>query len=128
MCLPSEWIVLEKYYDSLCGVLPHNYQSTIDKLKTIPQLLQDGGKQFNKLIISSHDVRKINEKIITYLIVKLCYNGSSTSLVRLCDVMDELIDSTDSNSCLQQFRYGKCACCLYNKQGFFQDFGQGGSK
>ena len=53
----------------------------------------------------SSDVRKINEKILAYLAVKLCYNGSSTSLERLCDVMDEsLINSTDTPCCVQQIR------------------------
>ena len=71
---------MEDHFQSLCSVLPHNYQLTINKLKTIPQLLKDGGEQLSKLISSSSaDVRKINEKIITYLIVKLCYNDSDTT-------------------------------------------------
>ena len=99
-----EWRVLGEYFNSLCNTLPHNYQLVIDKLKTIPQLLKDGGEQLSKLISSSSaDVRKINEKIITYLIVKLCYNGS---VVRLCDVMDELIDSTDTPTFVQKLRCG----------------------
>ena len=107
VCLSSDWIVLCKHFNSLCGVLPHNYQLTIDKLKTIPHLLQDGREKLSKLISSSTtDIKKINEKTMAYLIVKLCYNGSSTSLVRLCDVMDELIDSTHSSSCVKQVRYG----------------------
>ena len=97
---------MEDHFQSLCSVLPHNYQLTIDKLKTIPQLLKDRGEQLSKLISSSSaDVRKIYEKIITYLIVKLCYNDSDTSLVRLCDVMDESIDSTDTPTGMQQIRY-----------------------
>ena len=96
---------MEDHFQSLCSVLPHNYQLIIDKLKTIPQLLKDGGEQLSKLISSSADVRKINEKIITYLIVKLCYNDSDTSLIRLCDVMDESIDSTDTPTGMQQIRY-----------------------
>ena len=55
------------------------------------------------------DVQKINEKILTYLIIKLCYNGSSTSFVRLCDVMDEpFINSTDTPTCVEQIRCGMC--------------------
>ena len=97
---------MKDHFQSLCSVLPHNHQLTIDKLKTIPQLLKDGGEQLSKLISSSSaDVRKINEKIMTYLIVKLCYNDSDTSLVRLCDVMDESIDSTDTPTGMQQIRY-----------------------
>ena len=72
------------------------------------EIIKDEGEQLSKLItLSSTDVRKINEKIITYLIVNLCYNGSSTSLVRLCDVMDELVDLTSThNMCIQQIRSG----------------------
>ena len=47
----------------------------------MPLLLTDGVdlKQLNQLISlsSSVDVKKINEKIITYLIIKLCYTGMS---------------------------------------------------
>ena len=61
---------MEGYFQSLCSALPYNYQLSIDKLKTIPQLLKDGAEQLSKLISSSSaDVRMINEKIITYLIV-----------------------------------------------------------
>ena len=92
--LSTDWRVVEEYFKLLCSVLPQNNQLTIDKLKTIPQFLKDEGEQLSKIISSSSaDVRKINEKIITYLIVKLCYNESDTSLVRLCDVMDESNDT-----------------------------------
>ena len=71
------------------------------------QIIKDEGEQLSKLItLSPTDVRMINEKIITYLIIKLCYNGSSTSLVRLCDVMDELIDPTGTPTCVQQIKHG----------------------
>ena len=102
----TEWRALE-HFNSLCDTLPYNHHFTINKLKTVPQIMMDDGEQFSKLITpSSTDVRKINEKIITYLIIKLCYNGSDTSLVSLCDVMDELIDHTGSLTCVQQIRYG----------------------
>ena len=99
--------MIEDNFQSLCNILPHNYQLTIDKLKTIPQLLKDGGEQLSKLISSSSsaDARRINLKILTHLIVKLCYNDSDTSLVRLCDVMNESIDSTDTLTGMQQTRY-----------------------
>ena len=97
MCLSIEWRRVADHYKSLCSILPHNYQLTIDKLKTMPQFLKDGGEELSKLTSSSSlaDVRKINEKIMTYLIVKLCYNNSDTSLVRL---MDESTDSTDTTT------------------------------
>ena len=108
MCLSIEWRIVEDHFKSLRSVLPHNYQLTIDKLKTIPQLLKDGGEQLSKLISSSSpDVKRINERIITYLIVKLCYNDSNTSLVRLCDVMDVSIDSTNTTNGIQQIRCGE---------------------
>jgi len=85
-----EWRTLEEQFKSLCSILPHNYH---ERLKSIPELLKNGGEQLCKLISS-----KINEKILTYLIVKLCYNDSDTSLVR-CSVMDDLTST-------QQIRYG----------------------
>jgi len=79
-------------------------------LKSILQLLKDEGQQLSKMISSSDNVRKINEKIFTYLVVKLCYSGSITGLVSLCDVMNTLIQSTDSTSCVQPIEYGKLMC------------------
>ena len=102
--------MLEKHFNSLCN----NYQLTIDELKTIPQLFTDGD-QLSKMMAtsSSSDVRKMNEKILTYLIMKLCYNGSSTNLVRLCDVINEsFIDSTDTPTCTEQIRCGMYNMCL----------------
>ena len=96
---------MEEHFYSLCNALPHNYQLTIDKLKTRSLSLKDEGVALSKLISSSVDVRKINEKILTCLIVKLCYSSSGTSLARLCEVMDELSYST---SCVQQVRRGEC--------------------
>ena len=112
--LCAEWRVLEEHFNSLCNSLPHNYQLTIDKLMAIPQFKD--GEQLNKMITSSSaDVRKINEKILTYLIVKLCYNGSDTDSVTLtCDVMDKLINSTDNTpTCVQQIRHGKSVVYHY---------------
>ena len=101
-----EWRVLRDYFNSVCGTLPDNYQLTIDKLKSSPQLLKNEGELLSKLISPSTDVRKINEKIITYLIVKLCYSGSSTDLLGFCDVMDGLIDSIETRTSVQQIRCG----------------------
>ena len=72
--------------------MPHNYH---EKLPNIPELLRDGGEQLSKLISSSPV--KINEKIMTYLIVRLCYNDRNTGLVR-CSVMDESVDLTGEDS------------------------------
>ena len=108
--------MIEDNFQSLCNVLPHNYQLTIDKLKTIPQLLKDGGEQLGKLISSSSsaDARRINLKILTHLIVKLCYNDSDTSLVRLCDVMDGSIDCSYTPTGMQQIRYCEYMYNMFN--------------
>ena len=77
---------------------------------------------------SSSDVRKINDKILTYFIIKLCYNGNSTSLIKPYDVMDEsFIDSTDTPTCVEQITCGmfnhlnnvsgfanECLVCTYS--------------
>ena len=106
MCFTVEWIILREHFNSLCNILSYNNQSNIDKLRNMVQIIIDK-EQLSKLIASSStDVRKINEKIITYLIVKSCYSGGDTSLVRLCDFMDELIDPTGTTTCVQQIRCG----------------------
>ena len=67
---------------------------------------------------SSSDVRMINAKILTYLIMKLCYNGNSTSLVRSCDIMDEsFINSTDTPTCVEQI-----SCGMYNHLNYVSGF------
>ena len=106
MCISIDWILLEKSFQTLCSVIPHNHISDIGI--SMPKLLKDGGEQLNKLISSSSpsDVRKINKKIIAYLIVKLCYSDSDTSEVRVCDVIDESIDSTDTPTGVQQIKHG----------------------
>ena len=91
-CLLLDWRTLEEHFKSLCSVLPHNYHKM---LQSIPELLKDGGEQLSKLISSSP--AKINEKIITYLIVKLCYSDRDGSLVS-CNVMDKSVDLTGEGS------------------------------
>ena len=103
----SEWGFLEDQFCLLCNIPPYNCQLNTDKLKVIAQLNQDGKAQISKLISSSTDVRETNEKIITYLIVKLCYNGSDTNLARLCDVIKEMNDSTNTAFCTQHITCGK---------------------
>ena len=104
--LYTEWSILTGQFSSLCNTLPHNYQSIIDKLRNIVQIIKDDGEQLTKWIISCTDVRKINEKIITYLIIISCFSGSDTSIVKFCDLMDKLIDPTGTPTCVQQFRHG----------------------
>ena len=107
-----EWRTLEEQLKSLCSVLLHNYH---ERLNSIPELLKDGGEQLSRLVSSSP--AKINEKIITYLIVKLCYNDSDTSSVR-CSVMDKSVDLTDT----QQIRFGTydrkytCTYMIYSRE------------
>ena len=105
--LSAEWRILIKHFNSLCNTLPYNYQLTINKLRNMVQITKCEGERLNQMITSSSsDVRNINKKIITYLIVKLCYTGNNASLVSLCDVMDELIGPSGKPTCLQQIRCG----------------------
>ena len=103
-----DWAILDEHFSQLCNCLPDDYQSTLVKLKNAPQLSDDDHQQLGTVISSSCEAILVNEKIVTFLIVKLCYNGSSGSLVGLCDVMDNLVDSDQSASCVQQFTCGEC--------------------
>ena len=87
-----DWRALEENFKSLCSLLPHNYH---ERLKSISELLKDGGGQLSKLISSSP--AKINEKIITYLIVKLCFSDRNDSLVS-CNVIDKSVDLIGEDS------------------------------
>ena len=109
MFLYAEWNVLTEHFSSLCNSMPNDYQLTIDKLRNMVEIIKDEGKQLSKLISSSSatDVRNINDIIITLLIIKSCYSGSYTSLIKLYDVMDKLIDSIGTpTSVLQEIRHG----------------------
>ena len=57
-------------------------------------------------------MRKINQNVFTYLILKLCYSGSSTNLVTLCDVMEEVIHCTDAPTCVQHLGSGMPKLCI----------------
>ena len=107
MSLSTEWRILIEHFNQLCNNLACNYQLTTAKLKNVQQIIIES-EQFSKLLTSSTDVRKINQKIITYLVIKSCYSGSDTSLTRLCDVMEELIDPTGTPTCVHQIRHGTC--------------------
>jgi len=108
----AEWTLLDQYLPLLCNCLSDDYQSTLEKLKIVPQLSNDDHQQLATIISSSRNAKLANEKIVTFLIVKLCYNGSTNGLVELCDVMDNLIESDQSASCVQQVTSGKynCSC------------------
>ena len=61
------------------------------------------------MISPSCEAQLVNERIVTFLIVKFCYNGSSDSLVGLCDVMDNLIESDQPTDPVQQAISGMCS-------------------
>ena len=103
----SDWTLLDQYFPLLCNCLPDDYQSILVKLKNVPQLSDDDHQQLGTMISSSCEAILVNEKIVTFLIVKLCYNGSSGSLVGLCDVMENLVESDQSASSVQQVKSSK---------------------
>ena len=95
-----DWMILDEHF---CNCLPDDYQSTLVKLKKLPQLSNDDHQQLRTMISSSCEAQLVNEKIVTFLVVKLCFNGSSDSLVGL---REDLVVSDKSASAIQQGRYG----------------------
>ncbi|XP_065894103.1 uncharacterized protein [Dysidea avara] len=104
----SEWTTtLDQCFSLLCNCLPDDYQSTLVKLKRLSQLSNDDHQQFGTMISSSPcEAQLVNEKIVTFLIVIFCYNGRSGSQRRLCDLIDNLIESDHLGKCEQHV---KCA-------------------
>ena len=112
----TDWTILDEHFSILCNCLPDDYQSTLVKLKSFSQLSSDDHQQLGAVISSSCEAKLVNEKIVTFLILRLCYNG-------LRDVMDNLIecdhDQSPAAGCVQQ--HGKCStvskvtwdCMLY---------------
>jgi len=95
--LYAGWTILSEHLDNC---LPDDYQFTLLKLKSLSQLSNDDHQQLGTMISSSCEAQLVNEKIVTFLVAKLCYNGSSDSLVGLCDVMDSLIASERPAGCV----------------------------
>ncbi|XP_065904723.1 uncharacterized protein [Dysidea avara] len=99
----SEWSIVNTCLPVLYESLPEDYQSTIEKLKTLPQFLgAEQQQKLNSLIPTTlTDVKLINEKIITFIVITLSFSSSSGGMTKLCDIMDELIEST---TCVQEVR------------------------
>jgi len=106
--LISDWSILDEHISLWCNSLPDDYLFTLVKLKSLPQLSNDDHQQLDTMISSSCEAQLVNEKIVTFLIVKFCFNGSGDSLGRLCDVIDNLTESGQSATRVQQVRSGKC--------------------
>ena len=107
LCLfTTECTILDENFYLLCNCLPDNYQSTLVKLKSLPQISNEDHQQLDTMV-SSSPVQLANEKIVTFLIVKLCYNGSTGSLAEFCDVMDNLVESDELADCVREVLCGK---------------------
>jgi len=104
--LSAELAILGELFPLFCNCLPNDYQSTLVKLKSVPQLSNDDHQQLGTMISSSCEAQLVNEKIITFVIVKLCFNGGGGSLEELYDVMASFIESNEPAGCIQ-FRSGK---------------------
>jgi len=98
--------MVDDNFSLLCNCLPDNYQSTLVKLKSLPLISNEDHQQLDT-IVSSSPAQQANEKIVTFLLVKLCYNGSSGSLAKFCDVMDNLVESDELADCVREVLCGK---------------------
>ena len=103
-----EWSIVDTFFSPLCDCLPQDYQSTIEKLKSFPQFVgSEHQHQLRSLIPATlTDIDVINEKILTFLVMNLCYDTNSGGITRLCDVMEQLIEFSESSSCIQEIRCG----------------------
>ena len=77
------------------------------KLKSLPQLSTEDYQQLGTIISSpSCEVQLVNEKIVTFLVIQLCYNGNGGSLVELCNMMDSLVEP-ELAGCVREVLFGK---------------------
>ena len=102
----TDWKLINTQHSVLCNGLTDDYQSTLSKLKSLPQLSNDDHYQLGTMISSSCEAQLVKERIVTFLVVKLCFNGNGDSLVGLCDVMDNLTKSGQSATRVQNNRSG----------------------
>lgn len=104
----TEWSIVDAFFSPLCDCLPQDYQSTIEKLKSFQQFADvEQQRQLESLIPAAlTDISAINEKILTFLVMNLCYDASSGGITRLCDIMEQLIEFSESTSCVQEIRCG----------------------
>ena len=110
--LIAEWSIVDTFFSPLCDCLPQDYQSTIEKLKSFPQFAgAEHQHQLKSLIPATlTDIDVINEKILTFLVMNLCYDTNSGGITRLCDVMEQLIEFSESTTCIQEIRCGMYVC------------------
>jgi len=75
-------------------------------LKTLPQFLAtEQQQQLNALIPATlTDVKMINEKIITFIVITLSFSSGSGGMTKLFDIVDKLIGSSD---CIQETPSGE---------------------
>ena len=104
----TEWSVVDQFFSPLCDCLPQDYQSTIEKLKSFPQFAgAEQQRQLRSLIPTTlTDIRVINEKILTFLVMNLCYDTNSGGITRLSDIVEQLIEFSGSTGCVQEIRCG----------------------
>ena len=95
----------------LCESLPVDHQSTIEKLKGLPEFAGSEQQQQLDTLIPAKlmDFKLINKRIITFIVVTLSYNTSSGGMTRFSDIMDKLMGSS---SCVQEIRCGMVVCVL----------------
>ena len=105
-----EWSIVDTFFSPLCDCLPRDYYSTIEKLKSFPQFAGVEHQQQLKSLIPATltEINVINEKILTFLVMNLCYDANRAGITRLCDVMEQLIEFSGSTSCIQEIRFGRC--------------------
>ena len=82
--------MLDERFHLLWNCLPDDYQSTLVKLKCLPLLSPEDCQQLRIMLSSSCEAQLVNEKIVTFLAVKLCYNSTGDAQ-ETCDM--DMVDS-----------------------------------
>ena len=86
-----EWALLDQQFHLMCNCLPDDYQSTLVKLKKcLPKLSPEDCQQLGNMLSSSCEAQLVNEKIVTFLAVQLCYNSTGDAQ-ESCDM--DMVDS-----------------------------------
>ena len=98
--LIAAFLVLKKNYERLCHCLPHDYVTTVDKMKQLfPQQPANYLLELRKL----PSVELINEAIICQLLYGI---KAEDHVLMLCDDLDKLCDDENTKQRIEVLRNG----------------------
>ena len=97
--------VLKKHYDGLCNCLPKDSTVTLNRIKQHPPAAGHVRGVEEQLLLLPPD--HANAMIIVLFIKHLT---TDVDVLSFCDIMENVVDNSTSESFIHTLRSGKCMC------------------